>query len=317
MAGVHPVTGLRVRPCAGSVEGMKVLVAGASGLIGSAVQRELREGGHQVRTLVRREPRNVAEYRWRPDEGELAPEPIAWADGVIGLSGAPLARLPWTAAYRRTLYRSRVDTSRTLATAIAAAADPPQAWVNGSAAGYYGDRPEELLTERDDAGEGFLAGLVSRWERATGDARGATRVVTARTGIVLASGGALRPLMLATRLGAGARIGDGAQHWPWISLRDEARAIVHLLTASTLDGPVNLTSPLGASAADITRTLARAMGRPHLLSLPAGLLELVAGEPARELLLADQHMLPWRLLEDDFEFSEPELRSAVAAALAS
>ena len=294
---------------------MKVLIAGASGLIGTALAQTLRDGGHEVRTLVRRPPRNVAEYSWQPDEGTLAPEPIAWADGVVSLSGAALGRLPWTAGYRRTLYRSRVDSTRTLATAIAASPEPPSVWVSGSAVGYYGDRPGEPLTEDAAPGDGFLAGLVSRWEEATAAARPRTRVVTARTGIVLAQGGALQPLFLTTRLGAGARIGTGRQRWPWISLTDEARAIVHLLTGSDLAGPVNLAAPHPASAADITRELARAMRRPHLLRLPARLLELVMGEPAEELLLADQHVVPRRLLDDGFDFQQPDLSEAITAAL--
>lgn len=294
---------------------MKVLVAGASGLIGTALQQVLREGGHQVRSLVRREPRNVAEYGWQPDEGQVPVEAIAWADGVVSLSGAALGRLPWTAGYRRTLYRSRVDTTRTLATAIAAAAEPPSVWVSGSAVGFYGNRPGEVLTEQAVAGQGFLAGLVTRWEAATDVARAATRVVHARTGIVLAQGGALQPLFLTTRLGAGARIGTGRQHWPWISLTDEASAIAHLLTESSLDGPVNLAAPRPASAEEITRSLAQVMGRPHLLRLPARLLELVMGEPAEELLLADQQVVPRRLLDDGFEFRQPKLAEAVEAAV--
>lgn len=294
---------------------MKVLIAGASGLIGTALTHVLRDAGHEVRTLVRRVPRTVAEYSWQPDEGVLAPEPIAWADGVVSLSGAALGRLPWTAGYRRTLYHSRVDTTRTLATAIATAADPPAVWVSGSAVGFYGDRPGELLTEDAPPGTGFLAGLVRRWEEAAAAAQPRTRVVAARTGIVLAQGGALQPLFLTTRLGAGARIGTGRQHWPWISLTDEARAIAHLLADSALAGAVNLASPRSATAEEITRELARAMGRPHVLRLPARLLELVMGEPAEELLLADQHVTPQRLLDDGFEFLQPDLPTAVAAAL--
>ncbi|MEE6280588.1 TIGR01777 family oxidoreductase [Georgenia sunbinii] len=295
---------------------MKVLIAGASGLIGTAVQHALRDAGHQVRTLVRRVPRNVAEYEWQPDEGRLPAEAIEWADGVVSLSGAALGRLPWTAAYRRTLYRSRVDPTRTIATALAVAADPPTVWVSGSAVGYYGDRPDEVLTDDAAAGEGFLAELVTRWEAATAAAPASTRVVHARTGIVLAQGGALQPLFLATRLGAGARVGTGRQHWPWISRTDEARGIVHLLTESSLDGAVNLASPRPATAEDITRALAAGMGRPHLLRLPAPLLTLVMGEPAEELLLADQQVHPQRLLDDGFTFQQPDLGDAVGTALA-
>src|SRR5690606_21053395 len=175
-------------------------------------------------------------------------------------------------------------------------------------------RPGELLTEDSPAGEGFLAGVVSRWEAATARADDVTRVVHIRTGVVLADGGSLSPLLLATRLGAGATIGTGQQLWPWISLEDEVAAIVHLLTRSELSGPVNLTGPEPAPSAEITRLYARAMRRPHLLRVPDWLLRLVVGEPADEILLPDQRVVPTRLLADGFEFRHPTAQAAVAAA---
>ena len=292
---------------------MKILIAGASGLIGTALQAHL--GGHEVRTLVRREPRTSAEYRWRPDELRVPQEAVEWAEGVVSLSGAPLGRMPWTRSYRRKIYRSRVDATRTLAGAIAAADDPPQVWVSGSAVGYYGDRPDAVLTENSPPGEGFLSGVTQRWEAATRAADDVTRVVQVRTGLVLGQGGALAPLMLATRLGAGSTIGTGRQHWPWISLADEARAIAHLLTDSRLSGPVNLSGPDPVPSVEITRALARAMNRPHLFRLPVWLLRLVLGEPAEEMLLPDQRVVPEKLLADGFEFRHPTAGEAVAAAL--
>jgi uncharacterized protein (TIGR01777 family) len=188
-------------------------------------------------------------------------------------------------------------------------------WVSGSATGFYGDRPGEELTEESAAGEGFLAGVVTRWEAATARADAVTRVVHIRTGLVMADGGALAPLKLATRLGAGATIGTGRQQWPWISLEDEARAIVHLLAHSELAGPVNLTGPQAATSADITRALAKEMHRPHLFRLPAWLLRLVLGEPAEEMLLPDQRIVPARLEADGFTFRHATAGDAVAAAV--
>lgn len=294
---------------------MRILVAGASGLIGSALQQELRADGHEVRTLVRREPRDATEYAWQPADGQVAAEAIEWADGVVSLSGAPLGRLPWTRGYRREIYQSRVSATRTIARAVAAADQPPEVWVSGSATGVYGDRPGEVLTEESTAGEGFLAGVVTRWEAATARADDVTRVVHIRTGLVMADGGALAPLQLATRLGAGAAVGTGRQQWPWISLEDEARAIVHLLAHSSLSGPVNLTGPQAATSADITRTLARELHRPHLFRLPAWLLRLVLGEPADEMLLPDQRIVPARLEADGFTFRHATAQEAVAAAV--
>lgn len=293
---------------------MRILVSGASGFIGTALQGALAADGHEVRTLVRCEPRDHTEYRWQPADGQIPAESVEWADGVVSLSGADMGRLPWTRSYRREIYLSRVSATRTIARAIASSEQPPEVWVSGSATGFYGDRPGEVLTEESPAGEGFLAGVVTRWEAATAPADPVTRVVHARTGIVIARGGALAPLQLATRLGAGSTIGTGRQQWPWISLEDEARAIVHLLAHSALSGPVNLTAPEPATSADVTRALARELHRPHLFRLPAWLLRLVLGEPADEVLLPDQLVVPARLQADGFRFRHPTVQEAAAAA---
>src|SRR5699024_6489463 len=142
----------------------------ASGLIGTALQRELRADGHEVRTLVRRAPQDMTEYQWRPAEGQIDGQSVEWADGVVSLSGAAMGRLPWTRSYRREIYYSRVSATRSLARAIAAAERPPGVWVSGSATGFYGHRPGEVLTEESSMGEGFLAGVVLRWEKATAQA---------------------------------------------------------------------------------------------------------------------------------------------------
>src|SRR5690625_2563874 len=293
---------------------MRVLLAGASGPIGAALAEELDRGGHEVRRLVRREPRDVTEYQWRPAEGQVPAEAIEWAEGVVSLSGAPLGRLPWTRSYRREIYYSRVSATRTIARAIERASAPPAVWVSGSATGFYGDRPGEQLTEDVAAGEGFLAGVVERWERATARADDVTRVVHARTGVVMTQGGALGPLALATRLGAGATIATGRHQLPWISLRDEARAIVHLLERSELSGPVNLTGPEPATWDDMTRALARALRRPHLFRLPEWLLRLVMEEEAEGMLLPHQRIVPERLRADGFEFRHQAVQDAAAPA---
>lgn len=294
---------------------MRILLAGASGLIGSEVA--LRATGHETRTLVRRAPRDEREYAWEPDAGILTAAAVEWADVVISLSGASLARLPWTARYREEILRSRIETTSTIAKAIASADAPPSAWISASAVGYYGDRPGDVLTEAAARGEGYLADVVTAWEQATAVAADRTRVVHARTGLVLARGGALRPLILTTRLGLGASVGNGRQHWPWIGLGDEARALLHLATASELAGPVNLVGPTPATATDITRAIARALHRPHLLRLPRFALTAAMGLAAHELLLSDQRVVPQALQEDGFAFSTPTVDQAVAAVLTS
>ena len=295
---------------------MRILLVGASGLIGSATASLARKA-HEVRTLVRRDPIDEAEHRWDAASDSAPAEPIAWADAVISLSGASLSHLPWTARYRDEILRSRVATTAAIAHAIARSEHPPTAWVSGSAVGIYGDRPGEELDEEAGRGRGFLAGVVSAWEGATAPAATRTRVVHARTGLVLAAGGALSPLMLATRLGLGATVGDGKQHWPWIALEDEARALLHLATGSALTGPVNLVAPARSTSSHVTRALARALHRPYAFRLPAFALRTGMGLAAEELLLADQCAVPDRLLEDGFVFGHTTVDAAIAATLAT
>lgn len=295
---------------------MRVLVAGASGMIGTRLVARLRADGHDVRTLVRRAPRAATESRWDPDAGQVPDAEVAACDALVNLAGAPLARLPWTRARRTEIRGSRVLTTTLLADAVAGSPTPPAVWLNASAVGIYGDRPGERLAEGTVRGTGFLADVVDAWEAATAGATGATRVVLARTGLVLGPGGALAPLRLATRLGAGARVGTGRQAWPWISLDDEVAAMIHLLTASQLDGPVNLVGPTTATSEDVTRALARALHRPHLLVLPRPVLRLALRDAADDLLLADQAVVPGRLVADGFVHTHEDVAAAVAAVLA-
>ena len=294
---------------------MRILLTGASGLIGSATV-DLARGAHDVRTLVRRDPVDATEYRWDPASGSAPAEPIAWADAVVSLSGASLSHLPWSRRYRAEILDSRVDATAAVAHAIAESERPPAAWVSASAVGIYGDRPGEELTEDADRGQGFLADVVFAWEAATFAAAARTRIVHARTGLVLARGGALAPLLLATRVGLGSTVGNGTQHWPWIALEDEVRALLHLATASDLSGPVNLVAPSPATSREVTTALARALHRPHAFRLPAFALRAGMGLAAEELLLADQHAVPRRLLEDGFRFRRATLDAAIAAAVA-
>lgn len=294
---------------------MRFLVAGSSGVIGSALKARLGGEGHEVRTLVRREQVHEHESRWDPRTGMVPAEPIEWADALVNLAGAPLTRVPWTTAYRRELRDSRVQATGCLAAAVRDSAAPPRVWVNGSAVGYYGDRPGEMLDESSEPGRGFLAGLVQEWEAATGPAASATRVVLARTGLVLARGGTLRPLLLVTRLGLAARMGAGRQYWPWVSLADEAGALVHLAARSDVTGPVNLVGPLPATSAHLTRELASRMRRPHLLRFPAWMLRAAFGDAADGLLLADQLVVPARLQADDYAFVDVSPTTALARTL--
>jgi uncharacterized protein len=291
---------------------MRVLLAGASGMIGVELRRQLSAAGHDVERLVRRQARTAHEHSWSPSAGIIDTGVIDAVDAVINLSGAPLTRLPWTSRYTRELRSSRVQATRTLAEAMDRAATPPSVFLSGSAVGYYGNRPGEDLTEASSIGTGLLPSITDYWERTAHLAPTATRVVTLRTGIVVGRGGAFTPLSLLTRFGLGARIGSGQQRWPWISLRDEAAAIIHLLD-STITGPVNLVGPTPATADAITRRLATAMRRPRWFSVPEKLLHLGLGTAADELLLSSQRVIPEKLLNDGFRFEHPTVEDAIRA----
>ncbi len=291
-------------------------MTGASGLIGSALVRSLREDGHEVRRLVRRTTTAPDEVQWTP--GVVAPHIVAGTDAVVHLAGAGIGDRRWTAAWQAEVLRSRVDGTTAIAGSIAACDDPPRTLLSGSAIGWYGDSGERPVDETAPSGEGFLADVVRRWEASTAAAeRSGTRVVHLRTGIVLATkGGALGRALPLFRLGLGARLGSGRQWVSWISLPDEVAAIRFLL-ANEVVGPVNLTSPHPATNADYTAAIARAVRRPAVLAVPGAALRLAFGGFADEGLLAGQRGLPAVLERTGFRFALPTLDEALPALLGS
>ncbi|MBC7723407.1 MAG: TIGR01777 family protein [Burkholderiaceae bacterium] len=294
---------------------MRVLVSGASGLVGTELTRQLTEHGHDVHTLVRRAPRAENEHNWAPSAGMLDEGVMDSMHAVINLSGASIGRIPWTPRYKKLILESRLQTTHTLAQAMSRSATPPSVFLSASAVGIYGDRPGERLSDDATRGEGFLADVVEAWEDASKIRPEKTRLVNLRTGLVVGNGGAMKPLMLETKFFLGSRIGTGGQHWPWISLYDEAAAIRHLLT-STLSGPVNLAGPVPATSDRLTSAMAREMKRPYALVLPETVVSLAMGEAGRALLLPSQKMLPSKLISDGFTFRHSTVEEAVEALLA-
>jgi uncharacterized protein (TIGR01777 family) len=301
---------------------MKIVITGASGLIGSTLVHHLTSSEHEVLQLVRREPATGSHARWDPDAGVLDPSLLEGAHAVINLSGAGIGDKRWSDQRKRLVLESRTRTTSLLAETIAAMDQRPAVLINASAVGFYGDRGDEELTE--DSGPGpetdFLTHVVREWERATTPAEEAgTRVVHLRTGIVLDTGGGLLGsvlglpfgLLLAFKLGVGGRVGSGTQWWSWVAIEDEVRAIEHLL-ASHLSGPVNVTAPNPVTNAEFTKVLGAVLRRPTVIPVPRFALRgLLGGELAEALAFTSARVLPNRLVADGFEFTYPDLQPAL------
>lgn len=293
----------------------RVVIAGASGLIGSALVDSLRADGVEVTSLVRHEPSAPHERQWLQDAAPLDPDVIAGADAVVCLNGASIGRFPWTPSYKSTLLWSRITPTRTLAAAVRALGDDAPALVNASATGFYGSQPRVELSESSPRGSGLLADICVEWEAAARDAGDKARVALLRTAPVVHEQGVLKPLLLLTKLGISGPIGRGTQVWPWISLDDEVRAIRHVID-SDIAGPVNLTGPTRATANDLGFALARRMNRPYVLRAPIWGVKLALGTDATEALLtSDADVKPTVLNDSGFAFTHRTVEDAVASAV--
>ncbi|MFF3905162.1 TIGR01777 family oxidoreductase [Streptomyces sp. NPDC001848] len=294
----------------------RIAVAGASGLIGSALVRSLAAEGHEVVRLVRRSARGKDEICWDPEGQYIDTTGLAGCDAVVNLAGAGVGDHRWTEAYKKTLRDSRVLGTAALAEAVAALPEPPRVLVNASAIGYYGETGDRVVDEEAPPGDGFLSRMCVEWEEATAPAREAgVRTVFLRTGLVVArEGGAWGRLFPLFRAGLGGRMGDGRQYWSFISLYDEVAAIRHLLGTEGLSGPFNLTAPEPLTNGEITAAMGRVLHRPTLFSVPAPALRLALGEMAGDVL-GSARVVPRRLLESGFSFTFPGIEDALRAAL--
>lgn len=289
---------------------MRVLISGASGLVGTEVARQLVDAGHEPVKLVRRAVRASDEVSWNPSRGEIDPEIMESIDAVVNLAGATTGRIPWTKKYKREIVSSRIDSTRTLVTAINRAENPPTVLVSGSASGFYGEGGSSWLTEESPKGEGFLSDLAHNWELEAMKAK--ARVVLVRTTLVMSrKRGALGPLMPLLKLGVGGPIGSGKQFWAWINLVDEAAAIIHLINTPSAHGAHNLTAPEPATCEQMIVGLGKAINRPTFFRIPEFAMKLLIGEAAEELLLVSQKMTANKLISSGFRFRYPDLQSSI------
>jgi hypothetical protein len=294
----------------------RILLSGASGMVGTALRQSLATRHTEMVRLVRRAPEGSDELQWTP----AGQAPIANLDALEGvhaaihLSGANLAARRWTPKYRREMASSRIDSTRALAKILAGRRHPPHAFLMASAIGIYGDRGDELLDEESSPGAGLLPDLCRAWEAAAQPAvQAGIRVVHLRFGVVLDSGaGALAQMLPLFRFGLGGRLGSGKQWMSWISLADVVKAVLFAVEEPSMRGAVNLVSPQPVTNAEFTRTLARQLHRPALLPAPAFALRLAFGQMADDALLASTCVVPARLLGAGFRFAHDSLNSALA-----
>ncbi|WP_203731623.1 TIGR01777 family oxidoreductase [Paractinoplanes durhamensis] len=297
---------------------MRILMAGASGFLGTRLADRLAGAGHEITRLVRHAHPGPGEASWEPSQGQLDPALVAGSDVVINLAGANIGDKRWSPSYRSVLRSSRVDSTGTLAHTIKnlPAGDRPRTMLQSSGVGRYGDTGDTPATEEAPAGKTFLADLCRVWEAAARPAEDAgTRVVLLRTApVVDAESGLIKPLLLPFRLGAGAKLGAGRQWMAWMALADWLGAAEFLLGRDDIAGPVNMVSEVQCTNAEFTKAFARALNRPALLAVPGFALDLALGGLAEELQISER-AVPAVLQRAGFQWAYPDIEGALRAAI--
>jgi uncharacterized protein (TIGR01777 family) len=297
---------------------MRILISGASGLIGTATRSAFLADEHTLARFVRPGGDFLpGDVRWDPTAGTVESSAMEAADVIIHLSGASIGQGQWTQERKNILRASRIESTRLLVDAIAKLRRKPRVLISASAIGYYGNRGDEMLSESSPSGSDFLAKLTADWEAESwrADSLG-VRTVLLRFGVILSTrGGALPRMLLPFRLGLGGRLGGGKQWMSWVALADVVEAVRAAVADERFSGPINVVAPNPVKNVEFTRVLARAVRRPALFPAPAFMLRLALGEMADELLLTSQRVEPQKLRESGFRFQFSELPLALGAAL--
>ena len=298
---------------------MKVLITGASGLIGTALQKSFEEKGYEMLLASRNEPKDDEHIHWNMDTG-FADDDLTRLEGldaVIHLAGENVSGLRWTDEKKKAIRDSRVFGTRTMIEAFARLEKKPKVFITGSAIGFYGDRDDDEMTETSAAGDTFLARVCKEWEAESRRAEDmGIRTVLLRTGIVLSKdGGALATMLTPFKLGVGGVVGSGKQWMSWVSLDDVVAIINFALENENLRGAVNIVSPNPVRNEEFTKTLGSVLYRPTFLPLPEFAINLVFGEMGDALLLASTRVIPKRLVDAGYEFKCTELKTAIEHAV--
>jgi uncharacterized protein len=297
---------------------MRVLINGATGLIGTALCRLLDSGDHQIVALSRSSGNAaglpaIETYQWDPQTGPPPGAAFDGIDAVVNLAGEPLDAHRWTDEQKKRIRDSRIITTRNLVEGLGSTDRKPAVFVSGSAVGFYGDRGNVELDETSAAGSGFMSEVCQDWEReGSRAAELGIRVVHVRTGVVFsAEGGALKKMLTPFKLGLGGRLGSGEQWFPWIHIEDIAGIFRHSIVTSSFGGPINAVAPEAVTNAEFTRELARALHRPAFMPVPETALRVLMGEMA-EVLFASQRVVPKAALASGYQFRYPQLTPALA-----
>ena len=291
---------------------MKVLITGASGLVGTELQKSFAAQGYEMLLASRKVATDDRHIQWSVEDGFTDPEKLEGIDAVVHLAGENVSGLRWTDDKKKAIRDSRVLGTRNVVDAISKLKNKPKVFVASSAIGFYGERGDEEVTESSAAGDNFLAEVSKAWEAESRRAEDAgIRTVLLRTGIVLSKdGGALSTMLVPFKLGVGGVVGSGKQWMSWISLPDEIDVINFVIDNENIRGAVNAVSPNPVTNHDFTKTLGEVLYRPTFFPLPEFAVSMVFGEMGDVLLLASTKVLPKRLEDAGFEFKYPNLKEA-------